>query len=69
MSRTLLARLSPKEENTLRLIAHGITKPKYLRAEDVLRLRYVGFAETVDGEMKLTPLGEQRFAVASSSSS
>jgi hypothetical protein len=68
MSRTLLAQLSPKEENTLRLIAHGIAKPKYLRAEDVSRLRHFGFVETVDGKAKLTPLGAQRFAVASSSS-
>ena len=69
MPRTLLAQLSPKEETTLRLIAHGITKPKYLRAADVSRLRNFGFAETVDGEARLTPLGVQRFTMTNQSQS
>jgi len=69
MPRTLLAPLSPKEEITLRLIAHGITKPKYLRADDVSRLRTFGFAETVDGEARLTPLGVQRFNMTNQSRS
>jgi hypothetical protein len=69
MSGTLLAQLSPKEESTLRLIAHGITKQKYLRAKDLSRLRHFGFAETIDEEARLTTLGRQRFEIVSNSSS
>jgi hypothetical protein len=65
MSRTLLAQLSPKEEVTLRLIAQGISKRKYLRAADVLRLQNFGFVEDHDGVARLTPLGEQRTAIVS----
>jgi hypothetical protein len=63
MNRTLLAQLSPREETTLRLIAQGTTSLQYLRAHDFSRLRTFGFAETVDGEARLTPLGAQRVAI------
>jgi hypothetical protein len=58
----LLAQLSPKEEGTLRLIARGIAR-EHLRDADVARLKNFGFAETIDGVARLTPLGVKRFAI------
>jgi hypothetical protein len=63
MERGLLAPLSPNEEKALRRVAHGISKPKHLRDESVERLKRLALVEELDGRIRLTNLGAQRFAV------
>jgi hypothetical protein len=66
MERGLLAPLSPSEENALRRVANGISKPKHLRATSVARLKRLALVEERDGRILLTPLGVQRCATTSS---
>ena len=62
MERGLLAPLSPNEENALRRVAHGISKPKHLRDSSVERLKTLALIEEQDGRIRLTRLGAQRCA-------
>jgi hypothetical protein len=62
MERGLLAPLSPNEEKALRRVAHGISKPKHLRDASVERLKLLALVEELDGRIRLTELGAQRFA-------
>ena len=63
MKRGLLAPLSPNEEQALRRVAHGISKPKHLRAASIERLKRLALVEErEDGRIRLTELGIQRFA-------
>ena len=64
MSGNLLRKLSPREESTLCMIAHGVSSLRALRSGDVSRLQNFGFAEVVEGAVTLTPLGIERFAIA-----
>ncbi len=66
MERGLLAPLSPNEENALRRVANGISKPKHLRAASLARLKHLALVEERDGRIRLTPLGAQRCAAANS---
>jgi hypothetical protein len=68
MERGLLAPLSPNEENALRRVAHGISKPKHLRDASVERLKLLALVEEQDGRIRLTELGAQRIADSKSSS-
>ena len=67
MERGLLAPLSPNEEKALRRVAHGISKPKHLRAASVVRLKRLALVEEQDGLIRLTELGAKRFAVCQTS--
>lgn len=60
MERGLLASLSPNEQTALHRVAHGISKPKHLRATSVQRLKLLALVEERDGRIRLTPLGERR---------
>ena len=62
MERGLLAPLSPNEEQALRRVAHGISKPKHLRDASITRLKRLALVEEQDGRIRLTELGVQRFA-------
>jgi hypothetical protein len=62
MERGLLAPLSQNEEQALRRVAHGIAKPKHLRAASIVRLKRLSLVEEQDGRIRLTDLGVQRFA-------
>jgi hypothetical protein len=62
MERGLLAPLSPNEENALRRVAHGISKPKHLRDSSVERLKMLALVEEQNGRIRLTQLGAQRCA-------
>jgi hypothetical protein len=62
MERGLLAPLSPNEENALRRVAHGNSKPKHLRDSSVQRLKRLGLVEEQNSRIRLTQLGAQRFA-------
>lgn len=64
MERGLLAPLSANEENALRRVAHGISKPKHLRDSSVERLKRLALVEEQNGRIRLTALGAQRFAEA-----
>ena len=63
MERGLLAPLSPSEEKALRRVAHGISKPKHLRDTSIARLKRLALVEELEGRIRLTELGVQRFAV------
>jgi hypothetical protein len=60
MDRGLLAPLSPNEQTALQRIAHGISKPKHLRAASVARLKLLALVEEREGRIRLTSLGMQR---------
>jgi Mn-dependent DtxR family transcriptional regulator len=61
MKRGLMAPLSPNEEQALRRVAHGISKPKHLRAQSIERLKRLALVEErEDGRIRLTELGIQR---------
>lgn len=62
MERGLRAPLSPNEEQALRRIAHGISRPKHLRDASITRLKRLALVEEQDGRIRLTELGVQRFA-------
>ncbi len=62
MDRAPQGRLSPNEENTLRMIAQGKTEMKHMRSKDMSRLTNFGLTETVDGRIQLTALGQERLA-------
>jgi hypothetical protein len=62
MERGLLAPLSPNEEQALRRVAHGISKPKHLRDVAIVRLKRLSLVEEQDGRIRLTDLGAQRCA-------
>ena len=61
MERGLLAPLSPNEQTALRRVAHGISKPKHLRAASVARLKRLALVEESGGRIRLTPLGQARW--------
>jgi len=64
MERGMLVPLSFNEESTLRRVAHGISKPKDLRADMLARLKVLQLVEERDGRVQLTSLGERRTAAS-----
>lgn len=60
MERGMLAQLSPNEQTALHRVAHGISKPKHLRATSLTRLKQLALVEEADGRIRLTALGERR---------
>jgi hypothetical protein len=60
--RGILAPLSPHEEITLRRVALGFGARDRLPAPHVERLTSLALVEEVDGALRLTELGLQRYA-------
>jgi hypothetical protein len=61
MDRGLKAPLSPHEEVSLRRVALGVAHPADLAGRDVDRLKSLLLIEEVNGGLRLTPLGKQRY--------
>jgi hypothetical protein len=57
--RSLLAQLSPNEENTLRRIARGTHGPL---EDHVAKLKRLALVEEINGALRLTDVGIQRHA-------
>ena len=62
MKRSVIISLGRQEEDTLRLIAHGMSKLKHLPADDVDQLVKLGLVEQQGGKVALTGLGQVRLA-------
>jgi hypothetical protein len=62
MKEAVVIALSRAEEETMRLIGHGIGNPKHLWALDVDQLKKLRLAEEKDGRVGLTELGRIRMA-------
>jgi len=60
--RGILAPLSPHEEITLRRVALGFGRPDHLPLQHVQRLQQLALVQDVDGTLRLTELGLQRYA-------
>jgi hypothetical protein len=60
MKGSVIISLSRGEEETMRLIGHGIANPRHLRAPDVDQLKKLRLAEEKDGRVNLTELGRIR---------
>ena len=62
MKRSVIIPLSRQEEETLRLIAHGIGTAKHLRSDDIDQLAKLRLVERHDGKVTLSGLGQVRLA-------
>ena len=62
MERGILAPLSPNEELALRRIAGGRTRLSVRAGPDVVRLQKLKLVEEIDGKLRLTSLGQGRYA-------
>jgi hypothetical protein len=60
MKGSVIIALSRGEEETMRLIGHGIANPRHLRAPDVDQLKKLRLAEQNDGRVSLTEFGRLR---------
>lgn len=54
--------LSASEEDTLRLVAHGICPARHLRSDDIEQLSRLRLVEQDDGNVGLTGFGKIRLA-------
>ena len=54
--------LSRQEEETLRLIAHGMSSTRHLRSDDLDQLVKLRLVERIDGKVALSGLGQVRLA-------
>ena len=54
--------LTPQEEDTLRLVAHGACPAALLRPDDLAQLTGLGLVEQKDGQVSLTGFGTLRLA-------
>jgi hypothetical protein len=62
MERGLRAPLSPNEELALRHVATGLAHPTSASQGDIARLKKLGLIVQVDGELRLTAIGRDRYA-------
>lgn len=62
MERGILAPLSPNEELALRRIAGGRSRLAVRAGQDVVRLKTLKLIEEIDGRLRLTSLGQSRYA-------
>jgi predicted transcriptional regulator len=62
MKQAVIIPLSRQEEDTLRLIAHGISSTKHLRPDDVDQLAKLRLVEQQDAKVTLSDLGQVRLA-------
>ena len=54
--------LSRQEEDTLRLVAHGISSTRHLRPDDLDQLVKLRLIDRLDGKVTLSDLGQVRMA-------
>jgi predicted transcriptional regulator len=62
MKQSVIIPLSQQEEDTLRLIAHGLSNAKHLPAEDLAQLARLRLIEQHGGKVALSDLGQLRLA-------
>jgi hypothetical protein len=67
MERGIRAPLSPNEELALRHVATGLAYPTSATKGDVERLKKLGLVVQVDGELRLTATGRDRYVKLPSS--
>ena len=62
MKHSVIIPLSRQEEDTLRLIAHGISSTRHLRPDDLDQLAKLRLIDRFDGKVTLSELGQVRLA-------
>jgi hypothetical protein len=62
MKHSVIIPLSRQEEDTLRLIAHGISSTRHLRADDLDQLARLRLIDRRGGKAALSELGQRRLA-------
>jgi hypothetical protein len=62
MKHSVIIPLSRQEEDTLRLIAHGISSIRHLPSNDLDQLARLRLIDRLDGKVTLSELGQHRLA-------
>jgi RNase P/RNase MRP subunit POP5 len=62
MKHSVIIPLSRQEEDTLRLIAHGISSTRHLSPDDLDQLAKLRLVDRLDGKVTLSELGQVRLA-------
>jgi hypothetical protein len=62
MKHAVIIALSRQEEDTLRLIAHGISNTRHLKSDDLDQLAKLRLIDRLDGKVALSELGQLRLA-------
>lgn len=62
MKHSVVIPLSRQEEDTLRLIAHGISSTRHLRSDDLDQLAKLRLIDRLGGKVALSELGQARLA-------
>jgi hypothetical protein len=62
MKHSVIIPLSRQEEDTLRLIAHGISSTRHLRPDDLDQLTKLRLIDQLAGKVTLSELGQVRLA-------
>lgn len=62
MRHSVIIPLSRQEEDTLRLIAHGISSTRHLRSDDLDQLTRLRLIDRLAGKVALSGLGQHRLA-------
>jgi len=62
MKHSVIIPLSRQEEDTLRLIAHGISNTRHLRPDDLDQLARLQLIDRLAGKVTLSELGQARLA-------
>ena len=62
MKHSVIILLSRQEEDTLRLIAHGISSTRHLRSDDLDQLARLRLIDRLAGKVMLSELGQLRLA-------
>lgn len=62
MKHSVTIPLSRQEEDTLRLIAHGMSSTRHLRSDDLDQLAKLRLVDRLAGKVALSELGQLRLA-------
>ena len=62
MKHSVIIPLSRQEEDTLRLIAHGMSSTSHLRSDDLDQLTRLRLIDRLAGKVTLSELGQVRLA-------
>ena len=62
MKHSVIILVSRQEEDTLRLIAHGISSTRHLRPDDLDQLAKLRLIDRLGGKVALSELGQLRLA-------
>ena len=62
MKHSVTIPLSRQEEDTLRLIAHGMSRTRHLRSDDLDQLAKLRLVDRLAGKVALSELGQLRLA-------